>query len=1037
MLSRRQDRTASTGIKVQRRKYSAWWPAFARYPLLLLERAPILRAVLVLFLLALPAFSVFLTYGSPETADGKLHVLRVALLDGQLRDGWLLPRWLPDLVFGHGYPIFNFYGPGSYYLAELLHLAGLGFEAAVLVTSCVLILLAGTGMYLFARELFGTRQQLPALVAGTAYMYAPYFLSNIYMRGALPEATAQMLLPWVFWPLVRMMASRDPLRYAVPVALPLAAVALAHNLTLLFVAPIWLALAALLWLQYGRSRAAAGAVVASGAVALGITAFFWLPVLAEYGYLTDRTYATVAGALGGHLWTLANFLDRGFRFSYSFTPPYRLGLVQLILALLGILLARRKDHAWLFLICVAIAASAAITTPAGPLWLGNRILLSAQFPWRLLSIVSLPLAVLTGGIIAGTKRTRLRIAGTLLLLAVIVSANWPSVDWGLASSAGVGVGGVPLSRAAAAQVEAETGAIGTTTYGEYLPRWVAAPVLTAPPDGMPGPDSIEVRSANSLELVASVRSTAPSTLRMSTFYYPAWRVFLGNGEELRSYPSSELGLLTMDLPAGNSELHVRWAGTTASRAGGLVTLATLAAVACGYLLSRRRLRALPFVVTLLLGAFGYFYSPPLHPVSQPAQAVAGNATVRLAGYQWELEDSAYLVVEPFWLVHSQPSPSFEVRWALRPVGGGPIVAGRTGTPRFGAEQAGNWPPGILIRDAYRISLPPGMPAGEYELSMTAGDGPLPAETPPHEMREIGRITLPAVPEQAAPPSADTARFEESVRLEGISLNRNGRAVPDSEERAVVRVGDRLEYVVYWRALQDLDTNYHGFLHLLDGEGRPVAQRDQIAGGSWSPSKLWSPVRLEADVYRLELPEQLASGVYTPIVGLYRRESGVRLPVFDASGESIGDHFRLPQIKVVGQPTGRPEQAATARIGDMADFRGFTLRPASRRVKPGQEIEVTLYYRSRGTGHGEYSRFLHLYDPTLGMAGQQDGIPGRAGNPTSSWVAGEEVEDSVTLKVSPGAKPGRYVLSAGFYNPRRKPGGCRWWTGRGKCSPMAG
>ena len=39
-----------------------------------------------------------------------------------------------------------------------------------------------------------------------------------------------------------------------------------------------------------------------------------------------------------------------------------------------------------------------------PLWYGNRLLLAAQFPWRLLSIMSLPLAVLAGGVLLGVAR---------------------------------------------------------------------------------------------------------------------------------------------------------------------------------------------------------------------------------------------------------------------------------------------------------------------------------------------------------------------------------------------------------------------------------------------------------------------------------------------------------------------------------------------------------------------------------------------------------------------------------------------------------
>ncbi len=43
----------------------------------------------------------------------------------------IYPRWLMDLAFGYGYPIFNFYPPLAEFLAESLHLIGFNFAAAM------------------------------------------------------------------------------------------------------------------------------------------------------------------------------------------------------------------------------------------------------------------------------------------------------------------------------------------------------------------------------------------------------------------------------------------------------------------------------------------------------------------------------------------------------------------------------------------------------------------------------------------------------------------------------------------------------------------------------------------------------------------------------------------------------------------------------------------------------------------------------------------------------------------------------------------
>ena len=92
----------------------------------------------------------------------------------------------------------NFYAPASYYVAEFLHLAGLGLPSALLSVGGVWLAVGTIGMYLFARDFYEAETPWPALTATAGYAYAPYLLSNLYVRGALPEVGAQALLPWIF-----------------------------------------------------------------------------------------------------------------------------------------------------------------------------------------------------------------------------------------------------------------------------------------------------------------------------------------------------------------------------------------------------------------------------------------------------------------------------------------------------------------------------------------------------------------------------------------------------------------------------------------------------------------------------------------------------------------------------------------------------------------------------------------------------------------------------------------------------------------------
>src|SRR5262249_11054700 len=152
------------------------------------------------------------------------------LLDVSLRQGILYPRWLPELVVGFGYPVFSFYGPTTYYLAEGLHLLGLGFYQAFMLAFALMALVGGYGMYLLAGDVLGEAGwPWSALLAAVAYLYAPYLLVNIFIRGAIGEVGAQALLPWIFWSFRRLLTRPRPAHWVVPAALSLGALAATHN----------------------------------------------------------------------------------------------------------------------------------------------------------------------------------------------------------------------------------------------------------------------------------------------------------------------------------------------------------------------------------------------------------------------------------------------------------------------------------------------------------------------------------------------------------------------------------------------------------------------------------------------------------------------------------------------------------------------------------------------------------------------------------------------------------------------------------------
>src|SRR5512136_1932851 len=148
--------------------------------------------------LALLAAHPFLSRpGLPRDTDAELHVFRAAELGYALRGGAGYVRWAPDLWYGYGYPIFNYYSPLTYYLANLFTLLGLDLVNAVKALFVLGLLGAAAGMYAFVRENWGERA---GIVAAAAFTFSPYVLFiDPHMRGDLAEFFALAVFPWLLW----------------------------------------------------------------------------------------------------------------------------------------------------------------------------------------------------------------------------------------------------------------------------------------------------------------------------------------------------------------------------------------------------------------------------------------------------------------------------------------------------------------------------------------------------------------------------------------------------------------------------------------------------------------------------------------------------------------------------------------------------------------------------------------------------------------------------------------------------------------------
>lgn len=208
--------------------------------------------------------------------DGLHHLYRLLDLDWSIRGGALYPRWMPNMGFGYGYAILNYYAPLSYYIAEVFKVLGAGYIDSIKLTYAVGFLTSGVTMYLFTKEHLG---RVPAILAGAVYVYLPYHLADGYVRGALAEFLAFPLLPLILWCFYKLIRQKR-LQYIAWSALSLGGLIVTHNLMTLIFAPLLVAYIGFIWFEE-RDRRILGYAVLALLLAFGLGAFYWLPGFVE------------------------------------------------------------------------------------------------------------------------------------------------------------------------------------------------------------------------------------------------------------------------------------------------------------------------------------------------------------------------------------------------------------------------------------------------------------------------------------------------------------------------------------------------------------------------------------------------------------------------------------------------------------------------------------------------------------------------------------------------------------------------------------
>ena len=542
----------------------------------MLKRLLILTYCILLILLSFPAVGELIKPGYFSNHDGVGHIIRLAEFDIALKDGAIPPRLDKNLMYGYGYYFFNFNYPLVYYLGEIIHSLGFDFVSSINILTLTTFALSGLGMFLWQRRHWGN---IGGFVAGMLYMYAPYRFLNMYVRGSTAEHLAFVMLPllFMFTELIAEGSRRKQTLHSVLGGIAYALLLLSHNITA-FIFTIILGLFMLFHLLISRRVSVLVHFVLVGIIGLGLTTYFWLPSLAEKGYV--RLDNTIAQDYPHHFVYLQQLINSPWGIGGSVEGSndglsFQLGKVQLILSAIGIFALgylwkhkRAKAYHLILYMSILVLSVILMLSISSPIWKNLPLLPFVQFPWRFLSWSIFAMAAIGGAasFVVGIILQKVnRFLPWIFVVVVAGGLFYFNQDyWKVNQRIQVSLpGDQPIA--------------GSTTWAdEQFPIWFEPKPASIPKNHIEiisGKADVSSISWKTAQHSYKVNAQNTSILVENTAYYPGWEISDNNHPlkfdyENKNYP----GRMVYTLPTGKHNIESKFVETPLRKSADLVSV---------------------------------------------------------------------------------------------------------------------------------------------------------------------------------------------------------------------------------------------------------------------------------------------------------------------------------------------------------------------------------------------------------------------------------------------------------------------------------
>lgn len=531
----------------------------------------------LVLLISLPAVISLIKPGFYSMYDD-MQVIRLQQMDMCIKDGQIPCRWVPDLGYGYGYPLFQYYAPLPYYAMEAFHLVGFSYIDSVKIGFGLSIFLSAIFMYFLSRQFFS---KIPSLFATTLYIFLPFRAADLYVRGGMGQLWGMAALPLFLLGLellIRKRGNKQMAFFAVTTAVFL----LSHNLTVFMSIPlllVWFLVRVVM--EKTKRLEVAKSIAVGSVVGLLVASFFIIPLIVERNQVHLETLTQ------GYFNYLAHFINLKQIFVstiWGYGPTILgpaddvflgLGPIHFLFAVLGFLIVffkARKQTIKLVVALFIVLMGSLFLTHERSSFIWNLIpqLSYVQFPWRFVLIAGFCASFLGAFWLNAINKKNALVLYIISLIAILAfySSFFTPKDWFYITDEQK-LSGENYQRQITASIY------------DYLPKSASknpdnqAPTTVIPGEGEIIVDSFE-KGTNWYKVSLQVLSESAQIV-FPSYDFPGWKIW-ANDNEIKTERYSELGLVSARLQKGNYNIIVKLTNSPSRTVGNLLSLVGLAIV---------------------------------------------------------------------------------------------------------------------------------------------------------------------------------------------------------------------------------------------------------------------------------------------------------------------------------------------------------------------------------------------------------------------------------------------------------------------------